>query len=133
MLLVVNRDSVCMGDDVDDHAAELDVDGARPVSTVVTDVLGRYRLASVSGDVAWRIELRAGRYEVVDGELRSPRHEPLALLRVPMGRSEPTLVPLAPDLLTVPFQDALSALGDRPAWLHFTYLSDGGPSASPAG
>lgn len=125
MLLTVNRDSVCMGDDVHDHAVELDVDGAGSVGAVVADLLGRYRLACVAGEVAWRIELRSGRYEVVGERLRAPERLDLALLHMPDRDGGPTFIPLAPHLLDASFGDTLRALGEGPAWVHFTYISDG--------
>jgi len=49
--ILVDRDSVCMGDDVDSHQWTLDVDPDRTLGSLVSQALREYRLASAAGEV----------------------------------------------------------------------------------
>jgi hypothetical protein len=101
----LSRDSVTAGDDVEDHDEVAELDGRRPFSLVLAELLGRRYLPLISGGRAtWLV--RAGRLGT-----------PLAVV----AQEWPV-----PELL-VESSASLSAVGDS---LHFEYQAQGDPRAA---
>jgi hypothetical protein len=126
MQLVVDRDSVCMGDDTDSHRWTLDVDPDRTLGSLLSQALREYRLASVSGEVSWVAEVRYGGYERDEhGNVRSPASHGLALLHVPYPDGETTVTALSGHFLRMPVREIARRARGGEVRLHFRYLSEG--------
>ena len=95
MQVTVDRDSVCMGDDCEDHARTLEVPPDTRVGDLLPDLLSRPFLAHVAGEVSWLVELRFGRDEVVGAEWRRAPRVAVALLHVPYPGGAPTIIAMS--------------------------------------
>lgn len=124
MQVTVDRDSVCMGDDCEDHARTLEVPPDTRVGALLTDLLSRPFLAHVAGEVSWLVELRFGRDEVVGAEWRRAPRVAVALLHVPYPSGAPTVVALN-DFLLRETLGRTSEVHRAPVAVHFGYLSAG--------
>jgi hypothetical protein len=126
MQILLDRDSVCMGDDTDPHHRTLDVDPDRTLGSVLSQALREYRLASVAGEVSWVAEVRLGRYERDEhGTVHSPTSHGLALLHVPYPTGEPTVTALSRHFLATRVGELARRARGGQVTLHFRYLSEG--------
>lgn len=126
MQIIVDRDSVSMGDDVDSHRWTLDVDPERTLGSLVSQALREYRLASVAGEVSWVVEVCLGSYRRDEhGALHSPSSYQLALLHVPYPTGEATVTALSRYFLATPVGKMAQRAEGGEVKLHFRYLSEG--------
>ena len=131
MQVTVDRDSVCMGDDCEDHARTLEVPPDTRVGDLLPDLLSRPFLAHVAGEVSWLVELRFGRDEVVGAEWRRAPRVAVALLHVPYPGGAPTIIALN-DVLLRETLGRTSEAHHAPVAVHFGYLSAGQQVPVPA-
>ncbi|MDO3686384.1 hypothetical protein [Micromonospora sp. C28ISP2-4] len=126
MLISIDRDSVCMGDDVDSHRVTLDVRPDRTLGSLLAQALREYRLASVAGEVSWIAEVSYGGYRRDEhGVVHPPVSHALALLHVPYPEGETTVIPLSSYFLAMPLREMAQRAGGAEVTLDFQYLSEG--------
>lgn len=129
--IIVDRDSVAMGDDAVSHRQEVEVGDDATAFSLVHDVLRRHYLPSVRGTVSWMARIAPVRTPL--GTDARPDGAPVAvaLVTVPVGEgpAQPWVVPL--DRMGRRPLSARLGPGRRDevtGWLlHFTYHSDGCP------
>ncbi|MET8065476.1 hypothetical protein [Micromonospora sp. NPDC005313] len=126
MQFSIDRDSVCMGDDIDSHRVTLDVRPDRTLGSLLAQALRKYRLASVAGEVSWIAEVSYGGYRRDErGLVHPPMSHALALLHVPYPEGETTIIPLSNYFLTMPLREMAQQAGGAEVTLNFQYLSEG--------
>ncbi|AYF27847.1 hypothetical protein CSH63_10435 [Micromonospora tulbaghiae] len=126
VLISIDRDSVCMGDDVASHRVTLDVDPDRTLGSLLAQALREYRLASVGGEVSWIAEVSYGGYRRDEhGVVHAPVSHGLALLHVPYPDGETTIIPLSNHFLAMPLREMAGRAGGGAVTLDFRYLSEG--------
>ncbi|MGC4897132.1 hypothetical protein [Micromonospora sp. DT31] len=126
MQFSIDRDSVCMGDDVASHRVTLDVDPDRTLGSLLAQALREYRLASVAGEVSWIAEVTYGGYRRDEhGVVQSPWSHGLALLHVPYPVAETTVIPLSDHFLAMPLREMARRAGGGEVTVEFRYLSEG--------
>ncbi|MBQ1041365.1 MULTISPECIES: hypothetical protein [unclassified Micromonospora] len=126
MQFSIDRDSVCMGDDVDSHRVTFHVRPHRTLGSLLAQALRKYRLASVGGEISWIAEVTYGGYRSDErGSLHSPTTHALALLHVPFPEGETTIIPLSNYFLSMPLREMAERAGGAEVTLNFHYLSEG--------
>ncbi|KAB1903516.1 hypothetical protein F8279_23525 [Micromonospora sp. AMSO1212t] len=126
MQFSIDRDSVCMGDDVDSHRVTLDVRPHRTLGSLLAQALRKYRLASVGGEVSWIAEVTYGGYRRDErGFVHPPVSHALALLHVPYPEGETTIIPLSDYFLAMSLREMAERAGGAEVTLNFHYLSEG--------
>ncbi|MBO4140816.1 hypothetical protein J5U46_11715 [Micromonospora tulbaghiae] len=126
MQFSIDRDSVCMGDDVASHRLTLDVRPHRTLGSLLAQALRKYRLASVGGEVSWIAEVTYGGYRRDErGLVHPPVSHALALLHVPYPEGETTIIPLSNYFLAMSLREMAERAGAAEVILNFHYLSEG--------
>lgn len=126
MKISIDRDSVCMGDDVDSHRVLLDVRPQRTLGSLLAEALRRYPLASVGGEISWIAEVTYGSYRADErGLTHPPMSHALALLHVPYPEGEKAIIPLNRYFLDMTLREMAERAGGAEVTLNFHYLSEG--------
>ena len=126
MQFSIDRDSVCMGDDIEAHRVTLDVRPDRTLGSLLAQALREYRLAAVGGEVSWIAEVTCGGYRPDErGLVHPPTSHALALLHVPYPEGEVSIIPLSNYFLGMPLRTMAERAGGAEVTLNFHYLSEG--------
>lgn len=125
--VLLNRDSVAMGDDAVSHRERWTFPGEVTVSDLVLALVERHYVPSVDGAVAWMVELGHAEMQVTDDGLLTWVGEvvPAALLHADPGSVRTTF--LQDPRFPRPLHEAAGVEQDQPVVVHLRYLSWGEP------
>lgn len=125
--VLLDRDSVAMGDDTGSHRERWTFPGEVTVGDLVLALVERHYLPTVDGAVAWMVELGHAEMQVTDDGLLTWVGDvvPVALLHADPGSVRTTF--LRDPRFPRPLHEAAGVEQDQPVVVHLRYLSWGEP------